>query len=224
MVWQNAALEGCHMMLIGMYDSPFVRPVAISLNLFKIPFEHADWSVGKDFDRIRKHNPLGRVPTLVLDDGEAMIEASAILDYLDERAGAERALLPVSGPDRRTALRIIALINGAGEKGRDQMYERLFRPQEKWHQPWIDRCSQQMHGALGELERIAARKGDEQWLIGSRMTRADLMVTCIYTLLSDAVDTKLKEGLYPKLGAHVRRCESLPEFKATYVPWSAPQG
>jgi len=224
MVWQNAYRRAATMMLIGMYDSPFVRPVAINLNLLKIPFEHADWSVGKDFDQIRKYNPLGRVPTLVLDDGEALMEASAILDYLDEQAGADRALLPALGPDRRTALRIIALINGAAEKGRDQIYERAFRPQEKWHQPWIDRCSQQMHGALGELERIAKGKGDGQWLIGSRMTRADLMVTCIYTLLSDAVDTKLKEGLYPRLHARVRRCESLPEFKATYVPWSAPQG
>jgi len=211
------------MMLIGMYDSPFVRPVAISLDLFKIPFEHADWSVGKDFDRIRKHNPLGRVPTLVLDDGEALLEASAILDYLDEQVGAERALLPASGRDRRTALRIIALINGAGEKGRDQMYERLFKPKEKWHQPWIDRCSEQMHGALAELERIAAQRGSKAWLVGGTMTRADLMVTSIYTLLGDAVDPRLKEDLYPRVAAHVRRCESLPEFKSTYLPWSAPK-
>ena len=75
------------MMLIGMFDSPFVRPVAISMKLLDIPFEHADWSVGKDFERIRRYNPLGRVPTLVLDDGEALMETSAILDYLDERVG-----------------------------------------------------------------------------------------------------------------------------------------
>ena len=96
------------MLLIGMFDSPFVRPVAISMKLLDIPFEHADWSVGKDFERIRRHNPLGRVPTLVLDDGEALMETSAILDYLDERAGPERALLPRTGRDRQgqgTALR-----------------------------------------------------------------------------------------------------------------------
>ena len=82
------------MMLIGMFDSPFVRPVAISMKMLDIPFEHANWSVGKDFERIRDYNPLGRVPTLVLDDGEALIETSAMLDYLDERSGPERALLP----------------------------------------------------------------------------------------------------------------------------------
>lgn len=211
------------MMLIGMFDSPFVRPIAISLALFEIPFEHANWSVGKDFERIRKHNPLGRVPALVLDDGEALVESAAILDYLDEQVGAERALLPASGPDRRTALRIISLIYGAQEKGRDQLYERIFKPREKWHQPWIDRCAMQMHGALGELERIATQRGGMPWLVGNRMTRADLMVTCIYTLLSDALDPRLKEGLYPRLGAHVQRCESLPQFRETYVPWSAPK-
>ena len=68
------------------------------MKLLDIPFEHANWSVGKDFDRIRRYNPLGRVPTLVLDDGEALMETTAILDYLDDRVGAERALLPRSGP------------------------------------------------------------------------------------------------------------------------------
>jgi glutathione S-transferase len=79
------------MLLIGMFDSPFVRRVAITLKLLGIPFEHGNWSVGKDFERIRHYNPLGRVPTLVLDNGEVLIESAAILDYLDELAGA-RAL------------------------------------------------------------------------------------------------------------------------------------
>jgi glutathione S-transferase len=60
------------MILIGMFDSPFVRRVAVTLNLLEIPFEHRNWSVGKDFELIRRYNPLGRVPTLVLDDGDAL--------------------------------------------------------------------------------------------------------------------------------------------------------
>ena len=54
------------MILIGMFDSPFVRRVAISLRLLGHDFEHRDWSIGRDFERIREYNPLGRVPTLVL--------------------------------------------------------------------------------------------------------------------------------------------------------------
>ena len=82
------------MLLIGMFDSPFVRRVAITLKLIGQPFEHANWSIGRDFDRIREYNPLGRVPTLLTDEGETLMESSAILDYLDERAGPENALLP----------------------------------------------------------------------------------------------------------------------------------
>lgn len=85
------------MILIGMFDSPFVRRVAVSMKLLDFTFEHYNWSVGKDFDRILKHNPVGRVPTLLLDDGEALPESAAILDYLDELAGPERALLPRAG-------------------------------------------------------------------------------------------------------------------------------
>jgi glutathione S-transferase len=87
------------MLLIGMFDSPFVRRVAVSMKLLEIPFEHANWSIGKDFDRIREYNPLGRVPTLVTNEGERLMESGAILDYLDEIAGPERALLPRSGPN-----------------------------------------------------------------------------------------------------------------------------
>jgi glutathione S-transferase len=54
------------MRLIVMFDSPFVRRVAVSFNLCGRSFEHGDWSVGADFERIRRHNPLSRVPTLVL--------------------------------------------------------------------------------------------------------------------------------------------------------------
>lgn len=60
------------MVLIGMFDSPFVRRVAVSMNFLGLLFEHRNWSVGKDFDRIREFNPLGRVPTLVLESGEAL--------------------------------------------------------------------------------------------------------------------------------------------------------
>src|SRR5262245_29774075 len=123
------------MLLIGMFDSPFVRRVAVSLKLLDHPFEHGNWSVGKDFDRIREYNPLGRVPTLVTKDGQKLFESSAILDYLDELAGPERALLPASGADRRTALNLMAMATGAAEKGLLQLYERVFRPEDKRHAP-----------------------------------------------------------------------------------------
>jgi len=213
------------MLLIGMFDSPFVRRVAVSMKLLGVEFEHRDWSVGRDFEQIRHYNPLGRVPTLVQADGEVLIESSAIFDFLDERAGPERALLPQSGKDRRDALRIVAVATGAAEKGVAQLYENVFRPPEKRHQPWTERCATQMHAALAELDRSAlersSKRGDSNWLIGTRLSQADITVTCVYTFLADALAINRKGCAYPALASIAARCEALPEFrsvKAAFFP------
>ena len=206
------------MILIGMFDSPFVRRVAVSMDLLGVSYEHRNWSVGKDFDRIRKYNPVGRVPTLVLDSGEALIESAAILDYLDEQAGPQRRLLPASGEARRQSLRIMSFAIGAAEKGVAQIYEGAWRPEEKRHQPWVDRCNQQMHGALGEIEKICAAA--QPWLIGAKISQADITVACVATFLSDTVGFGTHR--YPALSKLVERCEAIPEFKAVRVPFFVP--
>src|SRR4051812_5029631 len=175
------------MLLIGMFDSPFVRRVAVSMKLLGVPFEHANWSVGRDFDRIREYNPLGRVPTLVTDDGLRLMESAAILDYLDERAGPDRALLPRSGAERRAALNLIAMATGAAEKGVAQLYERVFRPEEKRHAPWVERCHVQMSASLAALDGQVGERGISQWLVGNRMTQADITAVCAFTFLDDAL-------------------------------------
>src|SRR5262245_27303631 len=97
------------MILIGQYDSPFVRRVGIALTLYELPFEHWPRSTFADAERIRRYNPLTRVPTLVLDDGTTLIESHIILDYLDSIVPVDRALFPRAEPERREALRIAAL-------------------------------------------------------------------------------------------------------------------
>ncbi len=210
------------MVLIGMYDSPFVRRVAVTLNLLGLPYEHRNWSVGRDFDLIREFNPLGRVPTLVLDDGEALIESAAILDHLDELAGPERALLPPSGETRRAALNIMAIATGAAEKGALQVYETAFRPEAKRHEAWVERCAAQMHGALGELERRAKAAG-AVWLVGDRLSQADVTATCAFTYLCEAVGCERGPHVYPALAALSAHCEAMPEFRSVIAPFSAPR-
>ena len=212
------------MILIGMFDSPFVRRVAVSMKLLDFTFEHYNWSVGKDFDRILKHNPVGRVPTLLLDDGEALPESAAILDYLDELAGPERALLPRAGAARRQALRIMGLASGAAEKGVAEVFERVFRPEAKRHEPWIERCRTQMQGALAALERISQQRGIGNWLVSDRMTQADVTLACIFTYLTDALALTAERAPYPAVRALSARCEALPEFQATRLAFAAPGG
>jgi len=208
------------MLLIGMFDSPYVRPVAITLKLFDIPFEHANWSVGRDFERIREFNPLGRVPTLVRDDGTSLIECLAILDHLNDLAG-EQALVPDSGDERTRALQLMALAFGAAEKGREQVYDRMFRNAGNTLTPWAERCRGQMHGALGSLDSECAKLSGK-WLGGRAIGHADIVITCVFTFLTDSVGLTPAEAPYPHLRALADRCEALPEFRATREPFTAP--
>lgn len=215
---QFDSIASVAMLLIGMFDSPFVRRVAVSLKLLGFEFEHANWSVGKDHAQIRRYSPLGRVPTVVLEDGEVLTESAAILDHLDSVVGPERALVPTSGAARRQVLQLMALAIGAAEKGRELINERIVRPPEKRHQPWEERCRSQMHGALSDIERWQSQRTG-RWLVGEHLTQADITLICIWACLREAV--ALQEELYPSLAVLAGRCEELPEFVATRMPWFA---
>jgi len=206
------------MLLIGMFDSPFVRRVAVSLNLLGFAFEHANCSVGKDHAQIRRYSPLGRVPVVVLEDGEVLTESAAILDHLDSVVGPERALVPANGAARRQVLQLMALAIGAAEKGRELINERIARPPEKRHEPWQERCRSQMHGALSEIER-RYRQHPGRWLVGEHLTQADITLACVWACLREAV--ALEDEPYPSLTALAARCEALPQFVATRMPWFA---
>jgi glutathione S-transferase len=203
-----------------MFDSPFVRRVAISASLLGFTFEHRNWSVGKDFERIRQFNPLGRVPALVLDSGETLIESAMILDWLDQQIGPARALLPASGDARRKAQHLLALATGAADKGIQLVIEHVFRPEDKRHAPWIDRCRVQIHGALSELDRQCEAAGDNPWLLGDAMSQADITLACYATYLRDAIPVDL--SAYPALNRCVERCEELDVFRRHYLPFDAP--
>lgn len=112
------------MIRIGQYDSPFVRRVGIALTLYGIPFEHRPWSAFGDADKIRPYNPLTRVPTLVLDNGEVLIESHLMLDYLDSPVPSSQRMFPSTEPLRHQALKVSALATGLGDKIVSLFYER----------------------------------------------------------------------------------------------------
>ena len=82
------------MILVGRYRSPFTRRVAISMQLLGIEYEHRPHTAWSNLAEVRAVNPVGRVPALILDSGEALFDSSAILDYIDQLAGPQRALVP----------------------------------------------------------------------------------------------------------------------------------
>jgi glutathione S-transferase len=209
------------MILIGQFDSPFVRRVAIAMRLYGIAYEHKPWSTFGDADKIAPYNPLRRVPTLVLDDGEALIESAMILDYLDDRAGPENALIACSGDVRRRHFRICALAMGLGDKAVSLLYERVLR-REKQLDLWVERCKSQITGVLEMLEKERSAVKTPYWF-GERIGHADIAVACVLRLTGEA-HPELIGSRYPALKAHSERCEALPPFQEIVQPLAPPKG
>jgi glutathione S-transferase len=207
------------MILIGQYDSPFVRRVAIALRLYGMPFEHRPWSTFGDAELVARFNPLRRVPTLVLDDGESLIESGAILDHLDELAGPSAALLAARGPERRRALKVCALATGLADKAVSLFYERTFHPQTS--QPWIDRCTAQIGDVLDALEQSRAAAAHAYWF-GPGIGHADIAVACALRFLGEAHRGLFELQRRPALTAHAARCEGLPIFQEIAQPFVPP--
>jgi glutathione S-transferase len=204
------------MILIGQYDSPFVRRVAIALRIYGLEYEHRPWSVFADADALAAFNPLRRVPTLLLDDGEALVESAAILDYLDERAGA-RALLAPGGAERRRQLFICALATGLADKAVSLVYERLLHDVSS--PTWIDRCNLQIGGVLDALD---AARGPAPFWFGDRISHADIAVACALRFTREAHPETFDAARWTRLAAHGAKCERLEAFAGVVQPFSAP--
>jgi glutathione S-transferase len=208
------------MILIGQYDSPFVRRVAIALDLYGIAYEHRPWSVYGDAEKVARYNPLRRVPTLVLDDGEVLIESAAILDYLDERAGSGKALIAARGEARRRALKLCALATGLAEKALSLLYERLLHRETS--ELWVARCEAQIGAVLAALESERSSAASAFWF-GDSIGHADIAATCALRFTREAHPGVFDEQRWPALAAHAARCEALPVFRRIAQPLAPPQ-
>jgi glutathione S-transferase len=156
-------------------------------------------------------NPLVRIPSLVLDDGEVLHDSAAILDYLDEQVAPEKALMPRAGADRRRVMQATVMATGAGDKAGAVVYERLNHPGPMLSVDWLARCLRQLGGALDHLER----KATEPWFFGERLTQADVSIACVLGYLDLRVQEAFPPGRYPKLEALALRCRELEAFRHT---------
>jgi len=200
------------MQLIGMLDSPFVRRVAVSMRMLGIEYEHRPLSVLKTYDEFRTVNPLVKVPTLVCDDGEMLIDSSLIISHLETLAG--RSLMPQGDAGQRRALQIIGVSLVAMEKVAQRIYERKMRPEEYQYEPWLERVTEQLGSALDWLERIAADVDKSGWLFGAGLTQADVTMAIAWRFVVHAAPSVARADEHPALVAFGKRAEALPEFLA----------
>ncbi len=199
------------MKLYGRNLSPYTRRVAVCLDLLDVPHERiylSPWSADQAA-QIAASNPLVRVPFLVLDDGETLLESGAIIDHVMEIAGPAKSLVPPAGKARRDCLRLAAIGTGLMDKGVNAFYERTKRPADKVHAPWHDHLTRQVSGGLALLEAQPM----SPWLQGERPTLADVTAAVAFTFLGRTNPALVPPGAYPRLEALTARAEALPAFR-----------
>jgi len=207
------------MILIGQYDSSFVRRVGIALTLYDLAFEHRPWSVFGDAEKIRPYNPLVRVPTLVLDGGEVLVESASILDHLDSLVPAGRRLYPAGEPERRRALKIASLAAGLAENAVSLFYE--IRLHGQTSETLVERRRGQMLGTLAALEADRAARTADYWF-GARFGHADIAVAASLRHAAESHPGLLRLEEYPALAEHSARMEAMPVFRSISQPFTAP--
>jgi glutathione S-transferase len=195
------------MILVGQFDSPFVRRVAITLHLYGMPFTRNAISVFTDATLMARINPLIRIPSLVLDSGETLIDSTAILDTLDEMVGPDRALTPPCGAARRQVLQATAMATGAIDKAGAWVYERHFHPPGQRNGTLLARYESQLAGALSWLD---AQTCDGR-LCGPALSQADVTAAALVFYLKLRVVPAFPEGRYPRLAA---LCDALEASNA----------
>jgi glutathione S-transferase len=198
------------MLLIGMLDSPYVRRVAISLQLLGLTFEHRSVSVFRDFDEFRAINPVVKAPTLVCDDGTVLMDSGLILEYA--QALARRSLMPTDLSELRFDLRVIGLALAACEKSVQIIYERNLRPAQKQHEPWVDRVSGQMLAAFAGLESELGRR--PLAIDHDRMRQSGVVSAVTWHFTRQMLPEMVSAERFALLAQFSRQAEDLAVFKA----------
>ncbi len=207
------------MILIGQYDSSFVRRVGIALTLYEIPYQHRPWSTFGDADKLRAYNPLTRVPTLVLDDGEVMVDSHSIIDYIDGLVAEDKRLFPVDQPARRQAMTVAAKATGIADLAVRLFYEKVLH--EPVSELLANRVTAQIMDTLAALEAERAVRPTPYWF-GQRFGHADIAAAAALRHLREAHPGLVEMRDYPALDRHASSMEALPVFQAISQPFIAP--
>ncbi len=195
------------MRLIGMLDSPYVRRVAISLDLLGVAFEHESVSVFSTFEQFRAINPVVKAPTLVCDDGGVLMDSTLILQFVEARAG--RSLWSGDASRLQREFGAVSLALAGCEKGAQIVYERNLRPKEAQYEPWITRVTGQLLAAFGALEQEVQRRPE---VFADPGKQAAITASVVWSFAQTMLAPQLPAADYPALARLAERLEQTPPF------------
>lgn len=201
------------MKLISATPSPYARKVRIALAEKGIPFELHTEVPWNDDTSLPRHNPLEKLPVLVLDDGTTVWESSHILDWI-ERKHPHPPLLPQDDDGHLAHKRMDALATGMCDALVLVFFERM-RPEGQRSQNWMDRQLRKVHGGLAEIARVV---GEREYAVGDRFGIADIAAGSVLGYMEVRFRELDWRGLYPALGHYMDGLMRRTSFQDT-VPY-----
>lgn len=203
------------MKLIGAYTSPYVRKVRIVMAEKKLDFELVLEDVWKSDDILRA-NPLGKIPCLVMEGGEAVFDSRVIVEYLDTLSPVGK-LIPSSGRERAEVRTWEALADGLLDASILARLEATWpgRTQAQRSQAWIDRQLSRVDSAL---DAMARGLGDRSWCSGSHFSLADVSVGCALGYLDFRFPQIAWRARHNNLARLFDKLSARPSFSETAPP------
>ena len=202
------------MKLIGSNTSPYVRKVRIVMAEKKLDYQFVDEDVWSSDTTIGQSNPLGKVPCLVMEGGEALFDSRVIVEYLDTMTPLAK-LLPPSGRERAEVRTWEALGDGMLDALILVRLEQTQRPAEQQSQKWIDRQMGKVHAGLAAM---SSGLGEKPWCNGNGYSLADVAVGCTLGYLDFRFAHIKWRETYPNLARLNEKLAARPSFAETQPP------
>src|SRR3954467_6909780 len=202
------------MKLLAGLLSPYSRKVRIVLAEKKIDCEMEQVDVQPVQNPVNPHNPLGKIPTLLLDDGTALYDSRVIVEFLDSVSPINR-LIPEATRDRVAVRRWEALADGGVDAGILVRYESV-RDKKEQSKAWVDKQVARMQRGMAQLSSELAEK---TWCHGDRYSLADIAVGCALGWLNVRKPGGIDWGAeYPVVSRHYVKLMERPAFADTVPP------
>ena len=198
------------MKLISATPSPYARKVRVALAEKGLPFELMTEVPWNDDTSLPAHNPLEKLPVLVLDDGETLFQSSYILEWLERRHPLP-ALLPPDDDGILAAKKIEVVADGVCDAVILVMFERM-RPAGQRSEPWIARQVRKIDGGVAALARAI---GDRPHAVGGGFGLADIAAGSVLGYLDVRFPEKDWRGQHPNLASYASRLFERPSFART---------
>lgn len=198
------------MKLLGSVPSPFTRKVRIVLAEKRVECVFEPVEVMSADTPVPLHNPLGKIPVLVLDDGATLYDSRVIAEFLDTVSPMGR-LIPEESRGRIAVRRWEALADGVTDAGILIRYERA-RDQKQQSAAWIERQTGKLERGLAEMAKDLA---DKPWCHGNGYTLADIACGCALGWLAFRFPDLDWRGKYPNLTRHFDKLSERATFMDT---------